>query len=170
MLKKLILLSNSVWYWIGLIALSISLEVVALFYQYVWQELPCVLCIHVRIWVMGLFLLSLLALYLRRFYWPRLISHVLVFVIMLGLFERSWILLGTERGFVETSCDFKSGLPDWFALDQWFPLLFEVQASCGYTPNLLFGITMAEALIVMSLLLVLLSGLLIILTIIKRQK
>jgi disulfide bond formation protein DsbB len=43
-----------------------------------------------------------------------------------------------------------AGLPPWFALDQWFPALFEVQAACGYTPFILFQITMAEILMVLS--------------------
>jgi disulfide bond formation protein DsbB len=43
------------------------------------------------------------------------------------------------------------------ALQEWFPALFKVWEACGYTPELLFGITMAEALLVMSASLVLVS-------------
>ena len=40
-----------------------------------------------------------------------------------------------------------------FALDQWIPSLFEVQTSCGYTPLIIFNITMAEVLLVLAALL-----------------
>ena len=170
MLNRLIRLANSKCYWVFLIGLSISLLTVALLYQYVGDELPCVLCIHVRILLAGVLLLSLFVLALRKIYWVCTLVHGLVFMLMLWLLERSWMLLATERGFIEGSCDFSSGLPEWFALDKWFPLLFEIQSSCGYTPNLLFGITMAEALIVMSAILVLLSGVLTAIVIFRRSK
>lgn len=74
-----------------------------------------------------------------------------------GLLERSYVLLGTERGFVVGDCDFNLGLPSWFTSDKWFPSLFQVETSCGNTPELLFGVTMAEGLIVMSAIMVLFS-------------
>ena len=37
-------------------------------------------------------------------------------------------------------------MPDWFAIDQWFPSLFEVRNLCSFTPEMLFGLSMAEAL------------------------
>ncbi|MFC6670264.1 hypothetical protein [Marinobacterium aestuariivivens] len=40
-----------------------------------------------------------------------------------------------------------SGLPAWFAPDQWWPWMFEIWEPCGYTPEMPFGITMAEALV-----------------------
>jgi disulfide bond formation protein DsbB len=82
--------------------------------------------------------------------WSSLIAHVLTVFIAASLLERSYQLLGTERGFVFGDCGFDLGLPSWLALDTWFPALFRVEASCGYTPELVFGITMAEALIVFS--------------------
>ena len=49
------------------------------------------------------------------------------------------------------------GMPAWFALDKWFPAIFEVQTSCGYTPIIFFNITMAEILLVVSALLVIMA-------------
>jgi disulfide bond formation protein DsbB len=50
------------------------------------------------------------------------------------------------------------GMPAWFALDKWLPQIFEVQTSCGYSPLILFDITMAEALLVISILLLIISA------------
>lgn len=157
MLDRLAKIGKSSLYWLALALIGLSFEAVALFYQYVLEEMPCVMCIQVRLWVMALIMVALLVLLLRRLRFMPVAGHLLTVVIAAGLLERSYQLLGTERGFVFGECGFDMGLPDWFTPDVWFPALFEVQTTCGYTPELLFGITMAEALIVVSAVFVLLS-------------
>lgn len=164
MLKTLSTLAIGRSYWLLLFIWGSALETTALYYQYALDEWPCVLCIHVRILVMGVILLSLLGTVFKL---PRRaisVFHGLNSLLLAWLLERSWHLLGVERGFIFGSCNMESGLPGWFALDKWFPLIFEVQASCGYTPELLFGVTMAEALLVMSGALLLLSLLMLVLS------
>lgn len=158
MLQKYLNVSSNKWYWIALLVLGIGLELSALFYQYVLDYPPCVLCIHVRIWVLGIIFVSLFALKLSKIWSALLSMQVLMTVLSIGLFERSYQLLGVERGFIFGECNMESGLPAWFALDSWFPAVFKIWAACGYTPELLFGVTMAEALIVMSFVLLLLSA------------
>jgi len=101
--------------------------------------------------------ISLLALMFYKKWLGLLTAQIVMTLLSLGLFERSYQLLGTERGFVYGECNMESGLPAWFALDSWFPSVFKIWAACGYTPELLFGVTMAEALIVMSFILLSLS-------------
>ena len=57
-------------YWALLILVGLALEGGALYYQYVLDEWPCVLCIHVRILVMAFMLIALLGLCIgsRGFY------------------------------------------------------------------------------------------------------
>ena len=157
MLDRLANIGKSSLYWLALALIGLSSEAVALFYQYVLEEMPCVLCIQARLWVMALIMVALLVLLLRRLRFMPVAGHLLTVVIAAGLLERSYQLLGTERGFVFGECGFDLGLPDWFTPDTWFPAMFEVQTSCGYTPELLFGITMAEGLIVTSAVFVLVS-------------
>lgn len=157
MLNKLSNISRSAWYWSLLIIIGITSEGMALFYQYVLDFRPCVLCIHTRIWVLGFTIIASLALLIRHSAKLLVVAHALITLIMVGLLERSYQLLGTERGWVFGSCDFDLGLPEWLALQEWFPALFKIWEACGYTPELLFGITMAEALLVMSASLVLVS-------------
>jgi len=149
MLSKLQKIAHSRWYWLALLALSLSFISVALYYQYALDEMPCVLCIQVRIWILCLAFVGLNA-YILYNKWSSRIAHLVTVLIAAALLDRSYQLLGTERGFVFGDCGFDLGLPAWLALDNWFPALFQVQASCGYTPELIFGITMAEALIVFS--------------------
>ena len=169
MLNKLEVIGSSAWYWLALAVAGLSMEAVALIYQYVLEYLPCVLCIHARIWVLGFILLALLALLLRGSRSWLVMLHLLNTVVMAGLLERAWLLLGTERGTVEGSCEMDLGFPGWFALDAWFPWMFRVWEPCGYTPELLFGITMAEALVVFSAVMVLVSAALTVATLLGRN-
>lgn len=156
-MNRLAALGSSRGYWLGLLLLTITMESAALFFQYVLDYGPCVLCIHVRIWIFGLLLVALLGLSVRHNRRLVVIGHMLVAAIGAAMLERSWQLLGVERGTIEGTCGMESGLPAWFALDSWFPVLFKVWEPCGYTPQLLFGITMAEVLLVMSVVLVIIA-------------
>ena len=157
MLDTLAKIGNNSFYWLALVVIGLLSEAVGLYYQYVLEELPCVLCIQVRLWLMALILVALLVLLLRRLRFTPLAGHLLTVVIAAGLLERSYVLLGTERRFLLGDCGFDLGLPAWFTPDTWFPSVFQVETTCGYTPELPFGITMAEALIVASPVFVLLS-------------
>ncbi len=156
MFSKLVTVSKSRWYWSLLILMGLSFETVALFYQYGLDYGPCVLCIHVRILVMAFMMVGVLALLWHK---PAISSfaHLLNIGVMGWMSERAWVLIGTERGTIFASCGMSSGLPSWFALDTWFPTVFGIWESCGYTPELLFGITMAEALIVFAPLMLVVS-------------
>lgn len=139
-----------------MIVTGLALELVALYYQYALNQYPCVLCIHVRIWVLALVFVGALGLILKRSRGGIVTANALGLIVGVGLAERSWQLLVNERGWSSelTACSMESGLPFWFALDKWFPAVFGVQATCGYTPVIAMGITMAEALVAISALII----------------
>ena len=158
-LRKMINSNRSAWYWGGIALFGISVLLVALYYQYARDEWPCVLCIHARIWVLGVTLIAAIGYFVRHIQPMNVLAQGLIVWMAAGLLERSLLLLGTERGTVFGACNMDSGLPAWFALDKWFPWVFEVQASCGYTPELWPGFTMAEALVGIAVVLMVLAGL-----------
>jgi len=162
MLKKLLhslaVIANHKFYWLGLFAVGVVLESSALLYQYVGGDEPCILCIHARLWVLGFALLALLVYFLQNLVAIIPIAHLVITGMMFGLLDTSWQLLQTERGNIMGSCSFDLGMPAWFAIDKWLPAVFEVRASCAETPELLFGITMAEALTFFSVLMVIMSA------------
>ena len=149
--------SHSRWYWGIALASGITLLSVALFFQHVLGDRPCLLCIQVRIWVTLFVVASFAGLLIRQNRMMNAIAHLSIVLIALGLTDRSYQLLGTERGFIFGDCGFDLGLPTWFLIDQWLPSVFYVETACGYTPELILGITMAEALMVFSVSLLLLS-------------
>lgn len=149
-MQNLKLFSQSKLYWVLILVGGLAMEATALYYQYVLGEWPCVLCIHVRIWVLGFILLAILALLINHSGWGTRIFHLANSLLMVGFVERSWQVLAVERGWVFGDCTMDAGLPPWFALDKWFPMIFEVQTSCGYTPFIIFKISMAEMLMAIS--------------------
>jgi len=168
MLTPLANLTRRGWYWLALLVFGLVLEATALIYQYILDYGPCVLCIHVRIWVAALVLVSLLGLALRGSWPGRLAIQVLTVGVLAGLTERAWLLLAVERGTVQGECSFDLGLPAWLALDQWFPLMFQVQEACGITPPLPFGFTMAEVLLPVAAVLLAVNALLLLATLLHR--
>ncbi|MGD2172992.1 MAG: disulfide bond formation protein B [Gammaproteobacteria bacterium] len=158
MKKFLIELSGQRRYWIALMLTGIALEAAGLYFQYLRDEWPCLLCIQVRILVMAFVLLALLAVFFARSRWAMRIFHGLTTLVMLALLERSWQVLAVERGWVFGECDMDLGMPAWFALDKWLPSVFEVKTACGYTPLIVFQITLAEALLVFSVILVIITA------------
>ena len=144
-------------FWIALILLGVALEGVALFYQYYMEEPPCILCIHFRLWVILLMVFSSFGLLLKSIKTGLIIISTLILFVFAGMLERSYQLLGTERGFIDGACAATLNFPDWIAVDKWMPSFFMPWTSCSYTPVLFFNITMAEALTVFSVTMVLLA-------------
>ena len=130
---------------------------IALVYQHMLSEWPCVLCIQVRILFLLISLLGGIALLIHRLNKMIPVMHGLVALTSIVLLNRSWNLLTTERGWSEGACSIDLGMPAWFAIDQWLPNIFAAWTTCGYTPVIALGVTMAEALLLMSLFLLTLS-------------
>lgn len=154
MLKKLSIFSQSRWYWLAVFFAGLAIEGIALFYQYVLDEPPCVLCIQARVWVLTGMLVALIALATRRWFAVQAAMHVGLLVSLALLLERSWTAVLVERGLYDGQCGMDPGFPSWLALDEWFPAVFEVWTMCGYTPNFLFGLSMGEGLVYGSILLI----------------
>ncbi|WP_293266566.1 disulfide bond formation protein B [Neptunomonas sp.] len=143
-------INRSAFFWLAMMVLFVSMESIALYFQYQLDYGPCVLCVHIRAWVLALLMTSILGFFLRTSHIGLVISNFTALAFSVGMLERAYTTLGIERGFVDGSCTLNSGFPSWLALDKWMPTLFEPWEACGYTPELLFGITMAEGLITIS--------------------
>jgi len=155
MIKSLIELAHHKIIWLGLVIFGTGLEAVALYYQYALDEMPCIVCIHIRMWVAVIILVGLFALITNSVfnsntsYQLNRVWHLLNLGAAVGFFERSYHVLAVERAWVVDSCGMGLDLPEWLSwlkVDQWIPWMFEAQVPCGYTPNV-FVLTMAEALV-----------------------
>ncbi len=170
MIESLKRISQGKLYWVLLIILGVTLEAVALYYQHVLGEWPCSLCIHIRIWIFCFILIAIIALLLPLNKTFSKILHLINSLVMLILIERSWQTLAIERGWIIGECGVDDVLPAWLPLDKWLPTVFEIQTGCGYSPRIIFNITMAETLIILSILLFLVSVLMFILCFLKKKE
>ncbi len=130
-----------------MLTLGAGMFAAALYWQYALGEDPCQVCIQARLWVVGIALIGALMLVLPDNRYTRFGGLILLFTSSVGLGERSYYLYEIENFRGDGSCQFTLGMPYWFAVDRWFPGLFEVRAICSYTPELFLNISMAEALI-----------------------
>lgn len=141
-------LLQSRYYWLAIAFFGFASLAVALFYQYALGEEPCQVCIQSRLWVLAFTLVAVVMAVCPQTRVVRLIGHIGVLVAGAGLAERAWFLYQLENGIGDGSCEFFLGMPEWFAVDRWVPWLFEVRNLCSFTPEMLFGLSMAEALMV----------------------
>ena len=144
--------------WWAMLILGSGMFAAALYWQYALGEDPCQACIHARLWVVAIALIGALMLALPSNRGTGFGGLVLLLVSSMGLGERSYYLYEIENFRGDGSCQFTLGMPDWFAVDRWFPALFEVRNICSYTPEIAFGISMAEALVVISVLIAAISA------------
>jgi protein dithiol:quinone oxidoreductase len=139
-------LLQSRWYWLTIALFGIALLSVALYYQYALGDEPCQVCIHARLWVVAFSLIALIMLIAPQIKMLRVLGNGGVLIAGIGLTERARYLYRLENGIGDGSCQFQLGMPDWFAVDRWMPWLFEVRNLCSFTPEMLFGVSMAESL------------------------
>ena len=139
-------LLQSRWYWLAVALFGIALLGVALYYQYALGDEPCQVCIHARLWVVAFTLIALVMLITPQITILRILGNGGVLIAGVGLTERARYLYRLENGMGDGSCQFQLGMPDWFAVDRWMPWLFEVRNLCSFTPEMLFGVSMAESL------------------------
>lgn len=136
---------------------TLLMESIALYYQYQLDYGPCVLCVQIRAWILLIMIASVAGIATANCRIGQTTALAATTIASVGMLERSWVTLGVERGFIESSCSMAEPFPSLIRFDQWLPVIFEPWEPCGYTPELLFGITMAEALIVAAVALLLCS-------------
>ena len=143
--------------WWAMLILGGGMFAAALYWQYSLGEDPCQVCIHARLWVVAIALIGAIMLLMPSNTGIGLVGLALLLVSSIGLGERSYYLYEIENFRGDGSCQFALGMPDWFAVDRWFPALFEVRNICSYTPEIAFSISMAEALFAISILIATIS-------------
>lgn len=137
--------------WAAVILIPVGLLAVAVYYQQAQFQYPCELCIYARVWLAAIALVGVAGLALRNRVWPTRLLVAAGLLLSIGLANVVWKLLGLEYGFgAAGSCSFNPNFPAWARLDDWLPMLFEVQGPCAATPTVLFGLSMADGLAVIA--------------------
>jgi len=137
--------------WVLLALTGMGLEASALFFQYVMELSPCVLCVYERVAIMGIIIAGLVGAIAPANPVIRLSGFTLWFVsagysLSLAI-EHTDIQLNPSPF---STCDFFPNFPTWAQLHEWAPWLFNPTGFCDEINWQFLSFTMPQWLIVAS--------------------
>ncbi|NKF51568.1 disulfide bond formation protein DsbB [Shewanella sp. WXL01] len=131
--------------WTILFISGLALELAAAFFQYVMHLDPCVMCIYIRVAVLGIMAAGLIGMIAPKVWLVRLVGLVTWAV------SAAWGLkLANELNEMQvnpnpfSTCSFFAEFPDFMPLDKWMPFFFEPRGMCSDIPWSFMGVTMTQ--------------------------
>lgn len=124
--------SQSRFSWLLLALTAIGLEGTALYFQYGMELMPCVMCVYQRIAVLGILVAALIGASAPKMALMRMAGSFLWLYSAYRGIELAWEhtqLILNPSPFA--TCDFFVTLPSWFALQDWFPAVFQATGDCS---------------------------------------
>lgn len=130
----------------GLLALSgIVLELAALFFQYAMDLSPCVMCIYVRVAVLGLILAGLIGMLQPKWWILRFVGLVAWVVSSIWGFSLAYELNNMQvNPSPFATCSFYPEFPNFMPLDVWLPSVFSPTGMCSDLPWTWLSVSMAQ--------------------------
>ena len=135
--------------WLILMMSAVALELAALFFQYVMELSPCVMCIYQRVAVFGLVFAGLIGVIGHR-------SRIARFIgLATWAISAIWGLkLAIELVDMQTNpspfatCSYLPEFPSWLQLHEWLPSVFMPTGMCSDIPWEFMGVTMGQYMII----------------------
>lgn len=137
--------------WILLALTGMSLELCALFFQYVMNLEPCVLCVYERVAMMGIIVAGLIGAIAPRYPLFRFSGFALWFIS-----AGSSLSLAIEHVDIQqnpspfATCDFFPNFPTWAPLNEWAPWFLNPTGYCDEINWQFLSYSMPQWLIVTS--------------------
>lgn len=130
----------------GLLALSgVVLELAALFFQYGMDLSPCVMCIYVRVAVLGLILAGLIGMLQPTWLILRFVGLVGWVVSAVWGFRLAYELNNMQvNPSPFATCSFYPEFPSFMPLDVWLPSVFSPTGMCSDLPWTWLSVSMAQ--------------------------
>jgi len=131
------------WMLLGFSALAF--ELAALYFQYQLELWPCIMCVYQRVAMMGVMFAGFITAVAPNIALVRLLGFSLwgvsaVWGLLIAI-EHVQIQTNTDP-FAFSACERVPNLPDWFALHQWFPAIFEAGGDCNGVDWQFLGLSM----------------------------
>lgn len=134
--------------WLLLALTAFVLELVALFFQYVMQLQPCVMCIYQRTALLGVLASGLVGAIAPK--------TPLRYIALLGWLYSAWrgLQLAWEHTMIQlhpspfVTCDVAARFPSWLPLDKWLPSVFVATGDCTVISWKFLSFSMPQWLIV----------------------
>lgn len=126
-------LANKPKAWLLLAISALGLEFCALYFQYIMDLAPCIMCIYQRVAIFSIFFAGLFGYFTCQHIIGRLLSYTLWAV------GAIWgLLIAIEHVDMQGaafslffSCEIIPNFPSWAPLHEWLPFLFEATGDCG---------------------------------------
>lgn len=149
LLTALTRFAHSRYSWLALSGVAAALEAAALYFQYVMELDPCVMCIYIRLAVLGIFAAGLLGAIAPKFLLSRFIGAALWVVSATWGLKIALALVDMQTNPSPfATCSFLPEFPAWMPLHEWLPAVFMPTGMCTDSPWSYLGVTMAEWMVV----------------------
>lgn len=149
LLNKLSLLSTDRRAWGLLFVSALCLEISALYFQYVMDLRPCIMCIYQRTAVFGIMFAAMPAMLVNN-----LITRIMGYTGW-GISAIWGLLIAIEHVDIQTAvnpffatCEFVPNFPSWIPLHEWLPNIFGATGDCGDINWSFMDMTMPQWMIV----------------------
>ena len=119
--------------WLLLALSALALELCALFFQYIMDLAPCIMCVYQRASICAIILAGFIGSIGCRFLVTRIIAYGLwatgaIWGLLIAI---EHVEMQENSGSLFFSCEFLPNFPTWAPLHQWFPAIFEATGDCG---------------------------------------
>ena len=134
-----------------LLAISaLGLELAALFFQYVLDLAPCIMCIYQRVAIWAIFFAGVVGSLGTQYIVARFAAFTLwgtgaIWGLIIAL---EHVEIQSSKMSFLFSCEFVPNFPSWAPLHEWIPALFAATGDCGDINWQFLGHTMPEWMIV----------------------
>lgn len=119
--------------WLILAISALSLELSALYFQYIMNLPPCIMCIYQRVAILSIFFAGIIGYFSCK----NLIGRLVAFS-LLGTGAIWGLLIAVEHVEMQGAafslfftCELIPNFPSWAPLHEWLPFLFEATGDCG---------------------------------------
>ena len=135
----------------GLLAVSaLGLELSALYFQYMMDLAPCIMCIYQRVAIWAIFFAGLITYFAPQQLVLRLVGYGLwgtgaIWGLLIALEHVE--MQGASLSLFFT-CDVVPNFPTWAPLHEWLPALFEASGDCGEISWQFLGYSMPQWMVV----------------------
>lgn len=136
--------------WLLLAGSALVFELIALFFQYVMDLRPCVMCIYQRVAVWAVFFAGCVGYFTHKNMIGRIAAYALwatgaIWGLVIAL---EHVEMQTSTMSFLFSCEFVPNFPTWAPLHEWIPALFKADGDCNSIDWQFLGYSMPQWMIV----------------------
>ncbi len=119
--------------WLLLAISAFTIELCALFFQYVMDLKPCIMCVYQRLAIAAIFTAGLIGFLACKSTIVRLVAYALACTGSLWglIIAIEHVDMQNNTGSLFFSCEFIPNFPSWAPLHEWIPFLFEATGDCA---------------------------------------